>query len=392
MEKPVLSDKLHYTLTRFRQSLHQNPELSGQEEFTAEAVKRVIIRFQPDDVIDSLGGYGVAFVFNGVQPGPSILFRADMDAMPIMESNSSDYASRTTAVSHACGHDGHMAIMVGLAQYISENRPAKGRAILLFQPAEETGEGAYAVLNDPNFSKIEPDYCFSLHNIPGYPKGQILIKPKTFTAASRGLVLRLNGKTSHAAEPHKGKSPALTMSRIIEQISTHSHQATHYKNYTLSTIVYAKLGERTFGTSPGHAEVFITLRAFNTEDMQKLRNNIQQIINVETEDSGLEVHTRYKDIYPITKNDVSLASLVGDLATKASLDQHKLEAPFNWAEDFAQFSQKYKSFMFGLGAGIEHPQLHNADYDFPDEIIPAGWRMYVEIYNYYLNESNVLSE
>lgn len=370
-------------LINLRQSLHQNPELSGNEEYTAEALKRVIIRFEPDDIIDNLGGYGVAFVFRGKTSGPTIMFRGDMDALPIAESNTFDYASRTSGVSHQCGHDGHMVILVGLAEMISKNRPTSGRTVLLFQPAEEIGEGAIAVLTDPNFSRITPDYCFSLHNIPGYPSGQILIKPNTFTAASQGLVVKLQGKTSHAAEPEKGLSPAIALSQIIEKIAAIGHKEQIFKDFILATVVHACLGERNFGNTPGDAEIYITLRAYNDLDMDKLNVITQQMIRKVSEEQKLTVKIKQRDIYPVTINDVALTSLVSDLAIKAKLETDILSEPFHWAEDFSQFSQQYKSFMFGLGAGTEQPKLHNADYDFPDEIIVPGIKMFYEIYTHY---------
>lgn len=383
MTDHINTDKNIRRLINLRQSLHQNPELSGYEEYTAEALKRVIIRFEPDDIIDNLGGYGVAFVFRGKAKGPSIMFRADMDALPIAESNTFDYASRTSGVSHQCGHDGHMAILVGLAEMISKNRPKTGRTILLFQPAEEIGEGALAILSDPNFSRITPDFCFSLHNIPGYPSGQILIKPNTFTAASQGLVVKLFGKTSHAAEPEKGLSPAIALAQLIQNISNISNSDQLFKDFIMATIVHAQLGERNFGNTPGEAEVFITLRAYNDDDMDKLTKLTQSMLNEVSAEHKLKVKIKQRDIYPVTKNDTALTALASDLAKNSNLQVEELTEPFHWAEDFSRFSQQYKSFMFGLGAGIDQPKLHNADYDFPDAIIPDGIKMYYEIYKHY---------
>lgn len=371
-------------LVNLRQTLHQNPELSGYEEYTAEALKRTIIRFQPDDIIDNLGGYGVAFVFRGKTEGPSILFRVDMDALPILESNNFDYASRSSGVAHQCGHDGHMAILVGVAEQISKNRPNKGRIILLFQPAEETGEGALSVINDPNFSRITPDLCFSMHNIPGFPTGNIIIKPNTFTAASQGLVVKLKGKTTHAAEPEKGISPAMAMARIIESINELADKEYLFNEFVLATVVHAKLGERTFGTTPGHAEILIALRAYNDEDMATLIEQAENMINLVSNHQKLTVDIRYRDIYPITHNDASLTSLVKDLAVKGGLGITKLSEPFHWAEDFAQFTHKFKGVMFGVGAGSDHVKLHNTDYDFPDEIMPNAIEMFRLIYTDYL--------
>lgn len=368
-------------LINIRQSLHQNPELSGYEEFTSEALKRTIIKYQPDEIIDNMGGYGVAFVFKGASEGPCVLFRAEMDALPIREVNPIDYASRADGVGHQCGHDGHMSILIGLAEMISKNRPKRGKAVLLFQPAEETGEGAIAVLKDPNFRRIEPNYCFSLHNIPGQPSGSILVKNQTFTAASQGIILKLKGKTSHAAEPEKGISPALALAAIIEQVTLLPKKPNLFNDFVLTTIVHACLGDKSFGTTPGHAEVLITLRSFDDDDMEILINETKKLVFGISDKENLQAEISFTDIYPSSQNDPALVKLITEHAEQLNYEVIKLEKPFPWAEDFAQFTQRYKSAIFGLGAGVYHPKLHNSDYNFPDEIIPFGVHLYFSMYS-----------
>jgi amidohydrolase len=374
----MITDYKH--LINIRQSLHQNPELSGFEEFTSEALKRTIIRYQPDEIIDNLGGFGVAFVFKGKTEGPCVLFRAEMDALPVHEINNHDYVSRTDGIGHQCGHDGHMAIMIGLAELIGSNRPKKGRVVLLFQPAEETGEGAIAVINDSNFSRITPDFCFSLHNIPGYPKGSILLKSNTFTAASQGIIVKLTGKTSHAAEPDKGISPAIALSLILDEVTKLPEKKYLFNDFVLTTIVHANLGDRSFGTTPGHAEILITLRSFKDADMDILIKQTINTIEKISEKEKLQLEISITDVYPSTQNNSELVNLVNEQAEKLGYNIIEMEKPFPWAEDFAQFSQKYKSAIFGLGAGENHPILHNSDYNFPDEIIPYGVNLFFAIY------------
>ncbi len=374
----MITDYKH--LISIRQSLHQNPEISGSEEFTAEALKRTIIRYQPDEIIDNLGGYGVAFVFKGKSEGPCVMFRAEMDALPVHEINLVDYASRADGVGHQCGHDGHMAIMIGLAELIGSNRPKIGKVVLLFQPAEETGEGAIAVINDPNFARITPDYCFTLHNIPGYPKGSILLKNNTFTAASQGLIVKLTGKTSHAAEPEKGISPAIALSKILDEVTKLPEKKYLFNDFVLTTIVHANLGDRSFGTTPGHAEILITLRSFLDADMDILIEQTKSTIQRISDEEKLQLEISATDIYPSNQNNPKLVKSVGEHAEKLGYKLIIMELPFPWAEDFARFSQKFTSVIFGLGAGEDHPKLHNSDYNFPDDIIPYGVNLYYAIY------------
>jgi amidohydrolase len=375
----MVTDYKH--LINLRQSFHQNPELSGKEEFTAEALKRTVIRYQPDEIIDNMGGYGVAFVFRGKSDGPCVMFRAEMDALPVHEINHLDYASRADGIGHQCGHDGHMAIMVGLAELIGKNRPKKGKAVLLFQPAEEIGEGAIAIINDPNFSRITPDYCFSLHNIPGYPKGSILLKNNTFTAASQGIIVKLTGKTSHAAEPERGISPAIAMAKILEEVTKLPEKKYLFNDFVLTTIVHANLGDRSFGTTPGHAEILITLRSFLDADMDILIEHTKKTIEKISTEEGLQLEISFTDIYPSSQNNPELVKNVSELTESLGYELIKMELPFPWAEDFARFTQKFKSVIFGLGAGEEQPKLHNSDYNFPDDIIPYGVNLYYAIYN-----------
>ena len=154
-------------LIEIRKKLHRNPELSGNEKDTSKLIKSLMITYRPDRIIEGLGGFGLAVVFNGKQAGPSVMFRCELDALPILENSKIPHQSDNHGVAHKCGHDGHMTIMIGLAEAIFHDPPEKGRVILLFQPAEENGEGALAVIRDNKFRDIEPEYIFALHNLHG---------------------------------------------------------------------------------------------------------------------------------------------------------------------------------------------------------------------------------
>ena len=159
-------------LTQVRQSLHQRPEISGEEKHTAARIVQELTQAGADQIWENLGGYGVAAAFSGTEPGPTILFRCELDALPIPEISTLSYCSEIEGKGHLCGHDGHMCIVLGVALGLA-NRPTKGRVILLFQPAEETGFGAQAVVNDPRWPEIRPDYAFAYHNVPGRPLAEI---------------------------------------------------------------------------------------------------------------------------------------------------------------------------------------------------------------------------
>ncbi|MEQ8360622.1 MAG: amidohydrolase [Cytophagales bacterium] len=370
-------------IIKHRKHLHQHPELSGREYKTADYISNAMKSYAPDEEI-KLAETGRAFVFNGDQEGPTVLFRAELDALPINEEDNLEYKSKNPGIAHSCGHDGHMAILLALAKLISEKRPKKGRIIILFQPAEETGQGAKNVIADKAFSKIKPDFAFSLHNIPGRPKHSIIIKDRSFASASKGLTLKLFGKTSHAAEPENGINPSVAISKIILQLDDILN-ASVYEKLVLITIVNIHVGEIAFGTSAGYGELRMTLRAFRDGDMKILTEKTEALIKSIAKDEGLQSDIAYSEVFPATTNNDDCLEIIKNAAEFYNLSLIERSEPFKWSEDFGYFSEICHCGFFGLGSGENQPSLHNPDYDFPDEIIETGAKMFLKIsenYNY----------
>ncbi|MBN2174974.1 MAG: amidohydrolase [Bacteroidales bacterium] len=371
-------------LIDLRKELHKNPELSDQEKQTALLIRKYISQYKPDKVVENLGGHGIAFIFNGKERGPAVMFRCELDALPIHEANHFDYRSSTYGVSHKCGHDGHMAIMSGLAEVIRNNPPKKGRILLLFQPSEENGQGAKRVLQDPRFEKIKPDYIFAMHNIPGYPKNSILIKDDVFSSASIGLIIRLKGKTSHASEPEKGQNPVFAMANILRKVEKYALPGINPEKIKIITPIYCRLGEQAFGTNPGYAELMFTIRATQKKDFEDVKKYV-----IESAQNSIQKVAPFNEFYmehewveefPNTQNNIICNSILLKAADQSGLLSEKLLFPFRWSEDFGHFLEKYPGALFGLGAGMDQPALHNPDYDFPDELIEAGVKMFYNIY------------
>jgi len=362
-----------------RHKLHKYPELSNHEFKTSERISQFMAQFSPDAIIE-LSKTGKAFVFNGKDSGKTVIFRAELDALPISEENETDYVSTNKGVAHVCGHDGHMAILAGLGRKIASHRPSKGRVVLLFQPAEEVEQGARDVVEDPNFQKIKPDYVFALHNVPGEEKHRILLKTGSFAAASRGMTVKLTGKTSHAAEPEKGISPAMAISQIIKELNLLIESKDLFNDLSLLTIIHVQLGEIAFGTSPGYGEMRITLRAFENEDMQLLCKESENIIKNIAQNEHLKQEISYSEIFPATVNSTECVDLIKESADDCNLFSNFIKKPFKWSEDFGYYTEKYKGGFFGLGSGTNQPALHNPDFDFPDEIIETGVNVFFSIY------------
>ncbi|GAB3195672.1 amidohydrolase [Pontibacter aydingkolensis] len=356
-----------------RHDLHQHPELSGKEHLTAARVTQFLQKYNPDTLITGIGGTGVVAIFNGISDGgPTVLFRAELDALPIQEVNNMIYASATEGISHKCGHDGHMAILAGLAKLLHQNKLPKGKVILLFQPAEETGQGAFAVLQDQQFKDLKPDYVFALHNLPGYPENQVVVRNNSFAAASTGMIVELNGKSSHAAEPENGLNPGQAMAEIILVFNELILQKERFEDLALLTVIHARLGEVAFGTNPGYATVMATLRSYQQTDLDLLKHLSSASVQTISEKHGLGYSIRFVEEFPATVNHAEAVTLVKQAATKLELDVQEAVQPFKWSEDFGHFTGKYKGALLGLGAGLNQAQLHHADYDFPDAIIPTG--------------------
>jgi len=370
---------MNQKIIKLRRELHKYPELSNDEYKTSERIINFIKEYNPDEIIQ-LGETGVLFAFIGNEEGETILFRSELDALPIKEMTEVGYKSMNKNVSHACGHDGHMAILAGLVQKISKDRPTKGKVYLLFQPAEEVEQGALDVLENSKFKTINPDYIFALHNVPGYNKHRIILKKGSFASGSKGMTVKLMGKTAHAAEPQNGISPATAISQIISRLHDLRVSETLFSDFILLTIIHIQLGEIAFGTSPGYAEIRITLRAFENEDMNLLTSSCEKIIMEVSGSENLGYEISYNEVFPATVNDDQCVDLVEQSAKRIALEVEHLKTPFKWSEDFGYFTEKYKACYFGLGSGINQPQLHNPDYDFPEDIIETGTKLFYTIY------------
>jgi amidohydrolase len=273
-------------LTAWRRKLHQFPEISGEEEKTAQEVVAFLADTGPDRVITGLGGHGVAVVFDSGKPGPTLLFRSELDALPIEEIGDVPYRSRVPGKSHMCGHEGHTTILAAVARQLARRRPAKGRVVLMFQPAEETGAGAAGVVADPRYEEILPDYAFSLHNLPGVPFGHVRLKDGVVNCASRGMRVVLTGKTAHSSMPETGTSPMLAVSELMPKLAALGGGHFSSEDFAMATVTHVSMGEAVFGVAPGRAEVWTTLRTRLDERMDGLVADAEKLARDATKSSS----------------------------------------------------------------------------------------------------------
>ena len=368
-------------IIELRHLLHANAELSEQEIETNHILNEWISKTNPDLQMERIGGYGLAALYKGKQPGKRILIRGDIDALHIPEPNNMSYRSQHEGVSHKCGHDGHAAILCGVAQRLSQFRPEKGEVVLLFQPAEETGQGAKAILRDPQFEQILPDTAYGLHNLPGFEAGQILVRKGCFAAASFGLKLVFEGKTAHASQPETGKNPSELLAVLIHQLEKKREMLKAVKPLTTFVITHAVLGEETFGVAPGHAEIWLTLRSFDDKNLEMLADQVIALCQAKAKDYLFDFQFTMHEAFAATNSSDANVTVIENAAKRLGLSPGHLTEPFRWSEDFGRFRAVCPIGFFGLGSGYAQPALHNPEYDFPDAILEAGINMFAEIIN-----------
>jgi amidohydrolase len=364
-------------LTALRHDLHRHPELSGAEGKTAARVGALLAHTRPDQIIPHLGGHGIAAVWNAPQPGPTVLFRAELDALPIFETATHDHISLSPGIAHLCGHEGHTVTLLALARLIHRAPPQKGRVILMFQPAEETGAGARAVMRDPAFAPFKPDHAYSLHNMPGLPFGHARLTDGVFSCASRGLKITLTGRTAHASQPDTGVSPAHAMADLIPALMALAPVGPMTPDFRLVTICHARLGDPAFGVAPGLAEIMVTLRTRTDGPMAELESKALDLIHRIAARDGLGVAIETHDVFTATVNTPKAAAHMAKALRAMNIPTTADNLPMRPSEDFGAFGDEGAELcMILLGAGMDVAALHNPDYDFPDALIPLGARLF----------------
>lgn len=363
-----------------RKDLHKHAEISEQEHHTQNLITQFLKAHTQADFTE-ISTTGVLATFDSGLPGPSIMIRGDIDGLPIQEVNTFEYRSKTEGVSHKCGHDGHTTILLGLAIQLTKNPISHGRVLLLFQPAEENGKGAQGVLDDPKFDTKRVDYVFALHNLPGFEKHHIVLKENEFTCHVKSIIIKLKGKTAHAAEPEYGINPAPVIAEIIQFAENQTKNTPSSPEFFLVTPIFITMGEKAYGISAGYGEVHLTIRSGSVDLMNKKSGDLQKFIQDRCETYSLIPEMSWTQVFYANVNHPEAVSVIRKAAQHNQLTIMDIDTPFKWGEDFGLFTQQFTGAMFGIGAGKDSPALHNPDYDFPDEITPTGIAIFHSIIN-----------
>src|SRR6056297_1409380 len=355
-------------LTALRRDLHRHPEISGAEAKTAQRIATALGVHTPDGLLSGLGGHGIAAIYEGAEAGPTVLFRCELDALPIPETGAAPHRSTVPGTGHLCGHDGHMAILMGLARLLSRARPARGRAVLLFQPAEETGAGAAAVIADPRFETVSADYAFALHNFPGLPLGHVSLIPGPVACASRGMEITLTGRAAHASQPETGISPMAALAGVMPALTALGHGRIPDPDFALATITHARMGAPAFGIAPGEAVLHVTLRTLTDDRMAALVAAAEALVEKAAAER-LGHRIAWHDVFPHSANDAEATRIAARALDRLGMAHDGRGLPMRPSEDFGRFGRSARAAMLFLGAGRDHPALHDPGYDFPDALI-----------------------
>ncbi len=370
-------------LTEWRRDLHRNPELSRHEKRTATLVAEKLRGWGFDGVEEEVGKTGVVGVLHGRNgPGSAILLRADMDALPMSEETGLEHASANPGVMHACGHDGHTTMLLGAARHLSETRNFDGTVVFCFQPAEEDGSGAQAMIDDGLFERYPVRAVYGMHNWPGMPVGSFAVRPGPMMAAAGVFDIRITGRGGHGAMPQQVRDPIAAGAQIVTALQTIVARKIDPVQPAVVSVTRFNAGTA-FNVIPDEARICGTVRAFDDDVTRQIAEEMHRIC--ENVAAAMEVEVRFDvepDCHPATINDPAEAAFAADVldALVGPSNVQRDIAPTMGAEDFAFLSQRRPGAFVFIGNGQSAP-LHNTHYDFDDRVSPIGvafWAKLVE--------------
>ena len=384
LDLPYLGD-----ITAIRRDIHAHPELAFEESRTADIVASALESYGVE-VHRGLAGTGVVGVIKGKlgNSGRMIGLRADMDALPMPEMNEFPHRSRHQGKMHACGHDGHTAMLLGAARYLSENRNFDGTAVLIFQPAEEGEGGARVMIEQGLFQQFPVDAVFGLHNWPGLPVGQMAIMPGPVMAGTCGLEILIRGHGCHAAMPHQGVDTILVGTEIIQALQTVVSRNLHPCDAGVVSVTQFHAGDA-WNVIPEDAVLRGTIRTFKPVVQTLVEKRIREICSGIAATFGAHVDVRFEQRYPPTVNSVAEAKFCQEVATSLIGKTQVItdELPSMGAEDFAyMLLEKPGCYVWlGNGPGEGGCTLHNPHYDFNDDITALGVSYWVGLTRAFLS-------
>lgn len=363
-------------LAGWRRHIHRHPELAFAEHKTSDLVAAKLAQWGYE-VTRGIGGTGLVGQLRVGQGSQRLGLRADMDALPIQEETGLPYASTVAGCMHACGHDGHTTMLLGAARHLAATRRFNGTLNLIFQPAEERGfdSGAKAMIADGLFERFPCDMVFAMHNHPGAPQGNLLMRPGPFLAAGDRVFITITGVGGHAGRPHLAVDPLVAAAAIVMALQTVVSRNVDPGESAVVTVGRLRSGDA-LNVIPAEAEIGISVRSFSAAVRALLRERITDLVNATAEGYGAKAAIRYVEGYPVLENDPAAVALAGKVASElVGRDRVDLGFPrMMGSEDFACMLQVCPGALVRIGNGPSDGGrgLHNPRYDFHDDNLSVG--------------------
>jgi hippurate hydrolase len=364
--------ELHDEITEWRRDMHAHPEILFETHRTSALVAQKLQEFGCDEVVTGIGRTGVVGVIKGksTNSGKVIGLRADMDALPIHEATGLDYASKTDGAMHACGHDGHTAMLLGAAKYLAETRNFDGTCVVIFQPAEEGGGGGREMCQDGMMDRFGIQEVYGLHNWPGTPEGTFAIRPGAFFAATDVFEITIEGKGGHAAKPHETIDPTVMASHLVLALQTIASRNADPIDQVVVSVTSFETSSHAFNVIPQSVKMLGTVRTMSTKMRDLAEARMTALCDGIALGFGGTVALEYKRNYPVMANHPDQTEFAAQVARSVSGQCN--EAPLVMGgEDFAFMLEERPGAYILMGNG-DTSMVHHPEYNFNDEAIPSG--------------------
>ncbi|MFQ6548818.1 M20 aminoacylase family protein [Aestuariibius sp. 2305UL40-4] len=369
---------LQVEITEWRRDIHAHPEILFETHRTSALVADKLRSFGCDEVVEGIGRTGVVGVIRGRKPGDKTIgLRADMDALPIHEATGLDYASKTPGAMHACGHDGHTAMLMGAAKYLAETRNFAGTVVVIFQPAEEGGGGGREMCEDGLMDRWKIDEVYGMHNWPGRPVGSFAIRPGSFFAATDIFEIEIEGRGGHAAKPQETIDTTIVAASIVTALQTIASRNADPTEQIVVSVTSFETSSTAFNVIPQKVYLKGTVRTLSPEIRDLAERRLTEIAERQAAVFGAVARVDYHRNYPVMVNHDAETAHAAEAARRVSGDCS--EAPLVMGgEDFAFMLEERPGAYILVGNG-DTAMVHHPEYNFNDDAIPAGVSWWAEI-------------
>ncbi|ODN65165.1 amidohydrolase [Burkholderia cenocepacia] len=368
-------------LVEVRRRIHAHPELAFEETLTSDLVAELLTGWGYD-VHRGIGKTGVVGVLRAGQGTRTVGLRADMDALPLAETTGLPYASRHANKMHACGHDGHTAMLLAAAKHLARERRFSGTLNLIFQPAEEGLGGAKKMLDEGLFEQFPCDAIFAMHNMPGFPTGKFGFLPGSFMASSDTVVIDVQGRGGHGAVPHRAIDPVVVCAQIVLALQTIVSRNVSPLDMAIITVGAIHAGEAP-NVIPDRAQMRLSVRALKPDVRDLLETRIKEVVHAQAAVFGASATIDYQRRYPVLVNDAEMTAFARGVAREWVGEANLIDGmvPLTGSEDFAFLLEKRPGcyLIIGNGDGEGGCMVHNPGYDFNDAALPTGASYWVKL-------------